>query len=140
MTRLQCDSSLAKKDLGIALIAAKETCESLRIEKKRGKFRKALRVGKLKPLRMVTVIVQHEVKDFSQWKPVFDADEANRAKAGVKQLGLYTSAKNQNDVTMIFEVSDPGVVGTYMSDPRLQEDMKRGGVISDPVVSVLNKV
>ncbi len=52
---------------------------------------------------MVTVIVQHEVKDFAQWKPVFDADEPNRAKAGVKLLGLYTSVKDPNDVTMIFE-------------------------------------
>ncbi len=89
---------------------------------------------------MVTVILQHEVKDFAQWKPVFDADEPNRVKAGVKQLGLYTSVKNSNDVTMIFEASGIDVMNTYMSDPRLQEDMKNGGVISAPVVSVLNKV
>ena len=88
---------------------------------------------------MVTVIFQHEVKDFAKWKPVFDADESNRAKAGIKKLGLYTSVKNPNDVTMIFE-SDAGVIDAYMSNPRLQEDMQKGGVISAPVVSVLNKV
>ncbi len=89
---------------------------------------------------MVTVIVQHEVKDFAQWKVVFDADEPNRVKADVKQLGLYTSVKNPNDVTMIFEVADADVMNTYMSDPRLQEEMKKGGVISAPVISVLDKV
>ncbi len=89
---------------------------------------------------MPTVIVQHEVKDFAEWKPVFDADGVNRAKAGVKQLGVYTSVKNPNDVTMIFEVSDAAVIDSYMGNPRLQEEMKKGGVISAPITSVLNKV
>ena len=89
---------------------------------------------------MVTVIMQHEVKDFAQWKPIFDADESNRAKAGIKLSGLYTSVKNPNDVTMIFEAPGAEVLDTFMSDPNLQEAMKKGGVISAPVVSVLNKV
>ncbi len=89
---------------------------------------------------MVTVIMQHEVKDFAQWKPVFDADEPNRAKAGIKLSGLYTSVKNPNDVTMIFEAPGADVLDAFMSDPSLQEAMKKGGVISAPVASVLNKV
>ena len=88
---------------------------------------------------MITVIMQHEVKDFSQWKVKFDADEANRSKAGIKQSGVYTSVKNPNDVTMIFEVSGVDVLNTYTSDPRLQEEMANAGVISAPVISVLNK-
>ena len=89
---------------------------------------------------MVTVILQHEVKDFAQWKPVFDEDEANRAKAGLKKQGLYQSVKNPNDVTIIFEAPDAGVINAYIGNQSLQEDMKKGGVISAPVVSVLNKV
>ena len=90
---------------------------------------------------MVTVIIEHEVKDFDEWKPVFDADEANRSKAGLENKGLYKSVKNANDVTMIFEVSDPGgVVDSYMNNPRLREDMKKAGVVSAPQVSVLEKV
>ena len=89
---------------------------------------------------MKTIIVQHEVKDYAKWKPVFDGDEPNRVKAGFKQLGLYTSVKNPNDVTMIFEVSDPDAINAYMNDSRLQEVMKGGGVITTPAISVLNKV
>lgn len=105
-----------------------------------GEFRQALRIGKLKHNKMVTVIVNHEENDFAKWKPVFDADETNRVKAGIKQLGLYTSVKNPNEVTMIFEASDANVMDSYMGDPRMQETMKKGGVISAPVVSILNKV
>ncbi|WP_445737799.1 hypothetical protein [Mariniflexile sp.] len=84
--------------------------------------------------------MQHEVKDFAQWKVVYDADEPNRAKAGIKQLGLYRSVKNPNDVTMIFEAPGPDVLEAYTSDPRLQEKMRSSGVISVPNSSVLKKV
>ncbi len=89
---------------------------------------------------MVTAIVQHEVKDFTEWKKVFDADEPNRAKAGVKLLGLYTSVKNPNDVTMIFEAPNAELYDIMMSNPELQEAMKRGGVIGVPVATMLNRV
>lgn len=89
---------------------------------------------------MITVIMQHEVKDFAKWKEIYDADEPNRAEAGVKQLGLYTSVKNPNDVTMIFEAPGIDVLESYTSNPRVQEEMKNAGVISVPVISVLNKV
>ncbi len=88
----------------------------------------------------MTVIMQHEVKDFAQWKVVYDADGPNRAKAGIKQLGLYRSVKNANDVTMIFEAPGPDVLEAYTSDPRLQEKMKNAGVTSVPNSSVLKKV
>ena len=89
---------------------------------------------------MVTVIVQHEVKDFSDWKKVFDADEPNRSQAGVKQIGLYTSVKNPNDVTMIFEAPNAELFDKMMSDPSRQEDIKKAGVISIPNATILNKV
>lgn len=89
---------------------------------------------------MVTVIIQHEVKDFAEWKKIFDADGPNRTKAGVKQTGLYTSVKNPNDVTMIFEAPSADLYNKMMSDPTRQEDMKKAGVISMPNVSILNKV
>ncbi len=89
---------------------------------------------------MVTVIVQHEVKDFTAWKKVFDADEPNRSRAGVKTAGLYTSVKNPNDVTVILEAPSTESVTAMMSRPEMEETMKSAGVISAPVASILNKV
>ncbi len=85
---------------------------------------------------MVTVIVQHEVKNFKEWKKVFDTDEPNRAKAGVKLNGLYTSLKNPNDVTMIFEAPGPEVFDKMMNDPARQADIQKAGVISAPVATI----
>ena len=88
---------------------------------------------------MVTVIIQHEVKDFGEWKKVFDADQPNLVNAGVKLLGVYTSVKNPNDVTMIFEAPKTEIYDILMSDPERQAAIKRGGVIGVPVATFLNK-
>ena len=89
---------------------------------------------------MVTAIIQHEVKDFAEWKKVFDADQPNVEKAGAKLLGIYTSVINPNDVTMIFEAPNAELYDTLMSDPQRQEEIKRGGVIGVPVAKFFNKV
>lgn len=56
---------------------------------------------------MVTVILTHEVKDFSNWKKQFDLGEPLRARAGVKTTGVYTSVDNPNNVTVTTEF--PGI-------------------------------
>ncbi len=89
---------------------------------------------------MVTVIIQHDVNNFAEWKKIFDADEPNRAKAGVNLIGLYTSVNNPNSVTMIFETPSAEIYEKIMSDPGRQEDMKKAGVISVPTATILNKV
>ncbi|WP_445737798.1 hypothetical protein [Mariniflexile sp.] len=90
---------------------------------------------------MKTVIVQHEVKNFAEWKKIFDADQPNLAKVGVQLKGLYKSDTNANEVTMIFEIPDePGLFDKVMSDPQRQAAMKNGGVVSAPAISILNKV
>ncbi|MEX6690879.1 hypothetical protein QTN47_25445 [Danxiaibacter flavus] len=89
---------------------------------------------------MITAIIQHEVKDFGEWKKIFDADQPAVEKAGAKLLGLYTSVKNPNDITMIYEAPNAELYDILMSDPKRQEDIKRAGVIGAPVATFLNKV
>ena len=89
---------------------------------------------------MVAVIIQHEVKDFTEWKKVFDADQQNVAKAGAKLVGIYTSVNNPNDVTMIFEAPNAELYDSLMSDPHRQAEIERGGVIGVPKATFLNKV
>ena len=89
---------------------------------------------------MVTAIIQHEVQDFTEWKKVFDQDVPNLANVGVKLLGIYTSVKNPNDVTMIFEAPDAGIYDVLMADPNRQAEIKRGGVIGAPNATILTKV
>lgn len=89
---------------------------------------------------MTTVIVTHEVKNYSDWRKVYDADEVNRSKAGMKVTGLYQSVDNSNMVTVVGEAPSLEAVKQFMSNPELKAAMEKGGVLGVPDVRVLRKV
>jgi quinol monooxygenase YgiN len=87
----------------------------------------------------VTVIVTHEVKEYSAWRKVFDADEPNRVKGGFKVSGVYRDAKSPNVVSIIGEFPSAAAVDAFVSSPKLKEAMEQGGVLGQPEVKVLTK-
>ena len=89
---------------------------------------------------MVTTILTHEVKNFSEWKKGFDADESSRQQAGVKTNGIYTSVDNPNQVTVILEFPSEDVVKGFMGDPDLKVKMEQAGVLGMPETKILNKM
>ena len=89
---------------------------------------------------MTTVIISHEVKNYSDWKKVYDADEVNRTKAGFKVTGLYKSVDNPNKLTIVGEAPSAEAVNQFMSNPLLKEAMEKGGVIGMPDVRMLSKL
>jgi hypothetical protein len=52
---------------------------------------------------MSYVIVKHKVADYARWKPLFDADGANRQAGCSKGGQLFRSADDPNEVVMLFE-------------------------------------
>jgi hypothetical protein len=89
---------------------------------------------------MITVILSHEVKNFTDWKKAYDGDAENRAKSGMNIRGVYTSVENPNLVTVIGEVSSVEVIKGFMANPELKAAMEKGGVISAPDVRILSRV
>jgi len=88
---------------------------------------------------MVTVIISHECKNYSDWRKVFDADEVNRSKAGFKNTGVFHSVDNPNKITIIGEAPSVEAINGFMANPALKEAMERGGVIGMPDVKLLSK-
>jgi hypothetical protein len=89
---------------------------------------------------MNTVIITHEVKSYSNWKKVYDADEVNRSKAGFHVTGEYQSVDNQNLITIVGEAPSVEAITSFMTDPKLKEAMEKGGVVGKPDVKILTKV
>lgn len=89
---------------------------------------------------MVNVLLSHEVKDFATWKTGFDSDETNRAAAGIKVHGVYTSVDNPNHVTVHTEFPSVEVVNGFLNNPELAASMEAAGVTSKPEAKILNKV
>ena len=86
---------------------------------------------------MVTVILSHEVKDFSTWKKIFDEGEGLRSGTGVKTNGVYTAADNPNVVTVITEFPSAEAVQGFLNNPQLKATMEQAGVVGKPDVKIL---
>lgn len=90
--------------------------------------------------KKVTILISHEVKDYSTWKKGFDADEVNRKNAGMKVTSLYRSVENPNIIVSTVEAPSAEVANKFLSNPELKGAMEKAGVISTPDIKILNKV
>ena len=88
---------------------------------------------------MVTTILTHEVKNFTDWKKGFDADSTNRTNMGVTITGVYQSVENPNMVTVISEVPSVEAIRGFLSNPELKTTMENAGVIGSPEVKILSR-
>ena len=89
---------------------------------------------------MITVIVSHEVKNYLDWRKVYDEDENNRSKAGINLKSVYQSTDNANMITMIGEAPSVEAINNFMANPELKAAMQQGGVISKPEVKLMREV
>ncbi|WP_276131655.1 hypothetical protein [Polluticoccus soli] len=86
---------------------------------------------------MATVIVNHKVKDYATWKQVFDADEERRQAAGLKLMAVGQKSGEPNNVYIVFSMTDPSTLPSFMGSAELQEIMKKGGVMGMPEAVVV---
>ena len=89
---------------------------------------------------MVTVILSHEVTNFSEWKAGFDSGESLRQQAGVKTIEVFNAVDNPNNVTVITEFPSAEAVQGFLANPNLKADMEKAGVIGAPDLKILNKI
>ena len=95
---------------------------------------------KVKMNTMKTVIISHEVNNFSDWKTGFDVHEKVRASFGIKVESVNQSDANPNHVTVICNFPNMEAVNGFINSPDLHEAMEKGGVIGKPDVKILNRV
>ena len=81
------------------------------------------------------VIVQHRVRDYDTWKPVFDDHGSVRRRHGATGHTLYRNLDDPNDVTVVNEFPTRAQAEAFASDPSLREAMLRGGVIGEPTIT-----
>ena len=85
---------------------------------------------------MAILVVQHRVRDFDAWKPVFDEHEEVRRRHGAVRHWLYRDANDPSDVVVAVEFPGAEAARAFLDDPSLAEAMSRGGVEGKPHVHV----
>ena len=89
---------------------------------------------------MSFILVNHKVKDYSAWRPYFDNDIPLQLKSGIKLRNVFSAKNDPSDIYILFETSDLEEAQKFFTNPRLKELMQKAGVISEPVVQILESV
>jgi hypothetical protein len=85
------------------------------------------------------VIVKYAVADYARWKPIFDADGANRQAGGCKGGQLFRSADDPNEVVILFEW-DLEKARQYSQREEVRAKMREAGVLGSPDVFFLEEI
>jgi quinol monooxygenase YgiN len=88
---------------------------------------------------MISVIVQHEVRDYDTWRPVFDEHASVRKHHGASGHEIYRGLDNPNELTIVNHFASREQGEAFASDPSLPEAMQRGGVIGQPRVTFVGE-
>ena len=78
------------------------------------------------------LIVQHAVKNFDDWKKVFDGHIGSRERTGVVDLFVSHPVGDSTDVHMMFGIANPEEAMGYMTSDALRIAMKLSGVVGEP--------
>ncbi|MCH7588048.1 MAG: antibiotic biosynthesis monooxygenase [Chloroflexi bacterium] len=88
---------------------------------------------------MATMLVQHTVKDFAEWKKVYDSVVDLRASSGELSDQIYRDASDPNKLTVIFKWDSLENARNYAESPELKAAMERAGVEGPPTIIFLNE-
>ncbi len=87
---------------------------------------------------MALLIVQHKVRDYADWRPVFDAHESSRVGAGITNPRVYRGIEDANDITMLFDVADAERARAWAGEEDLKTAMQKAGVLGAPLVRLVD--
>jgi hypothetical protein len=88
---------------------------------------------------MAIAIIRHDVADFAQWKPKFDAHRGARQAAGLEDLHVLRDSESPNRLTLLFRAADLNRAKEFANSAGLQDAMKGAGVVGQPEIQFLNE-
>ena len=86
------------------------------------------------------MLVQHKVKDFDEWKKVFDSVSDLRTSNGEQFYVIYSDESDPNNITAMFKWDSIEKAQKYAQSSELKEAMENAGVAGPPSISFLNEV
>jgi len=84
------------------------------------------------------MLVRHRVRDFSVWKPGFDAHLPKRTEAGLREVHLLRGAHDASEIVILFQVADLSRARAFAESADLRETMQKLGVVDRPDIHFLN--
>ncbi len=89
---------------------------------------------------MAGMLVQIKVKDFTEWKKVFDSSSGLRTSNGEISHQIFREAGNPKKVTALYKWNSLANAQKFAQSPELNAAWQRAGVEGQPNVTFLNEV
>jgi quinol monooxygenase YgiN len=88
---------------------------------------------------MASMLVQHKVKDYAEWKKVYDSVKGLRTSNGELSDQIYHDASDPNKLTILFKWNSLENAQKYAHSPEMRAAMEKAGVEGPPTISFLNE-
>ena len=89
---------------------------------------------------MASMLVQHQVKDYAEWKRVYDSVADVRSTNGELSDRIYRDESDPNKLTVMFKWDTLANARKYAQSPELKSAMENAGVEGPPNISFLNEI
>jgi hypothetical protein len=86
------------------------------------------------------MVIQHPVKNFDKWLPVYKGHDSVRKAYGLNEIGVARGLDNPNMVYIALKADDVQKAKQFAVLPNLKETMMKAGVTKPPVISYLNVI
>ena len=86
---------------------------------------------------MVYVHIDHNVKDYNTWKPLFVEHDEMRVEMGQQSYYLFQSSDDPNHVVLAIEFDTAENAHAFIDSKDLREKMKEAGVKGKPDITFL---
>ena len=88
---------------------------------------------------MAALLVQSKVKDFANWKTVFDSLDAFRVSSGQISKQVYRDASDPNKVSVLAKWNSVANAQKFAQSPELKAAREKGSLDGAPTISFLNE-
>jgi hypothetical protein len=84
------------------------------------------------------MLLRHKIRDFFEWKRVYDTLLMKRIEAGLVEKFLFRGIDDPNDIIILYQTRDHARAKTFAESDELREKMKQGGVVDKPEFHFVN--
>jgi len=88
---------------------------------------------------MAAMLVQIKVKDFANWKTMFDSQDAFRTSNGQVSKQIYRDAGDPNKISILAKWNSVPNAQKFAQSPELKAAMEKAGVEGAPTIIFLNE-
>lgn len=88
---------------------------------------------------MATLFLRHRVRDYHEWRSVYDRYGAFQKEHGITSATVYRGEDEPNDVTVMHEFATLEAARAFAGNSDLKSAMATAGVVGEPLFWITAK-